>query len=79
MYQSSTKVHRCLVALFYLSTWSLLHAMPLEVDTEAPISRQPTVHTSAAGDKPVIEITAPDETGVSHNVFKEYNVRLLRK
>lgn len=61
--------------IFWLCTGPLLHGqLPLEVDTSAEANKQPEVELGPNDKTPVVNITAPSPAGVSHNVFKEYNV-----
>ena len=47
---------------------------PLQADPNASKSNQPTVTTPTSGKAPVVTITTPNAGGVSHNVWKDYNV-----
>ncbi|OJW70764.1 MAG: hypothetical protein BGO68_03395 [Candidatus Amoebophilus sp. 36-38] len=49
-------------------------ASELEVDRDAPCSQQPTIEIEEKSGIPIIDIIKPSPGGVSHNVFKEYNV-----
>ena len=60
-----------------LAAWLLApqaHAQKLQADPKANLSNQPAVTNPASGKAPVVNIVKPNAGGVSHNVWKDYNV-----
>ncbi len=62
-----------LVLIVVASLAGSVQGKELEVDQNAPNNRQPTLE-EGPNKIPIVNITAPSPAGVSHNIFKEYNV-----